>query len=152
MPQKQVARTILKVVSRPERLRDIAFELEAEAHYLRAKAQEIEGRKDYEAKIRRRRRLIRNAAFAVARGADLEREAAHVARCLDGERSASVDDMKAVIATECRRSRAVLLAWRDRELMQFARHGWSNAQLGERFDLHPKSVSRIVQQCLRGKR
>jgi hypothetical protein len=150
MPHGEVARTVARVVTRPDRLREIARELEQEAGHLRRQAEEIEARAEIETRQRRRKLLIRDAAMRVARGErTVDEEAAYLARVLD---NADAAGMALVITAECQRSRRVLKAWRDRELMARARTGWTNAQLGEYFDLHKNSVSRIVQAQLRRSR
>lgn len=159
MPQTDsAARAIRNVISRPSRLRNMAAELEAEANYLREKAEDIEHEREEKARIARRRALIREAALHVARGYEtLEGAAARVSAALCGERSASVTDMRRLIAWECQNARSAIHARRDREIMLMARHGWTNAEIAAQLPrlgfkaVHQKSISRIIQQCLRGK-
>lgn len=159
MPQSgDVARAIRKVISRPSRLRDMAAELEAEADYLRRRADDIDQDRIDEERLARRKRLIRNAAMAVATGADLEVEAGKVSLALQGEHNASANDMARIIEWQCRNARTVIIARRDREIMLLARHGWTNAEIAGQLPrlgfktVHPKSISRIIQQRLRGNR
>jgi hypothetical protein len=158
MPQPgDAARAIRKIILRPSRLRDMAAELEAEADYLRRKAEEIEDARADKERADRRRRLIRDAALDVVRGADLDAQARRVSLALTGERSATPDDMRRIIAWECQTARTAVAARRDREIMLMARHGWTNAEIAAQLPrlgfktVHPKSISRIIQQCLRGK-
>jgi len=41
---------------------------------------------------------------------------------------------------------------RNREIMALARRGWTNKEIGARFNLHPVSISRIIQRQLKGSR
>lgn len=38
---------------------------------------------------------------------------------------------------------------RDSEITRKAGHGWTNAEIGKHFDLHPDTVSRIIQKEIR---
>jgi DNA-binding NarL/FixJ family response regulator len=51
--------------------------------------------------------------------------------------------------TALARSAEIEVSARNIEIMRLASHGWNNHQIGDRFGLHPGSVSRIIRKMLR---
>lgn len=98
-------------------------------------------------------RALRTAARELARDAALLEQRAHEAEAVADhfERLAELPEALAAHWTEAlKRDRSLRLWQRDRELLRLAWSGrLTNAELGARFHLHEKSVSRILSARLR---
>jgi len=102
---------------------DAASQLEAEAKRLRAQADQL---RDQIAFRRQRRQWQRGHLDDVS-----PRTAAYYRKAIARYRKA-----RALYARNC-------------EIARLKRAGWTNAAIGKRFGLHPKSVSRILSNLLR---
>lgn len=98
----------------------------------------------------------RHADAADARAAMLERDAkrlrqakATLARVADARGALPLELLTPDERRARRRSERRL---RNQEIMRAAGRGWTNAEIAARMNLHPSSVSRIVQAALRANR
>jgi hypothetical protein len=137
---------IRRRLKRPDRLRELARELDTEAYRLRQEAEELESRHEFEERVERRRRIIREAANDLGRGGiPKDTIIAGLAARLEIE----IGSAKLLLADEVQSYRRAAKGMRNRHIMRLARRGWTNDELGEKFDLHPKHISRIVQRLIR---
>ena len=56
------------------------------------------------------------------------------------------DALQSILPRAAYLARATRTRTRNREIMQFAARGWTDAEIGDRFALHPKSVNRIISK------
>jgi DNA-binding NarL/FixJ family response regulator len=131
-------------------LRAQADTLAHRAYKLRQKAEQLEAIEEQRAHAREVQRIVaQHCADAALRDTPEALAEALRAELAELMPWMTVEIAATLMRAEFARRTSYARAMRDREIMRCARLGWSNAEIGAQFALHPKSVSRVVQRVLK---